>query len=195
MGLGILIAGLAVLLGAHVFVAMRERRAALIARIGEGAYKGLFSLVSFAGLLLIGYGYARYRATGWVDLWVPPSWMRHVTVALMWPAIVLVAAAYLPGRIKRAMKHPMLVGVKLWAFSHLLSNGDLGSVILFGSVLAWAVFDRIAVKRREAGGPAAFLAEGSTTNDILALAVGTLVYLALGYAFHPAIIGVRAFGG
>ena len=112
MGLGILIAGLAVLLGAHVFVAMRERRAALIARIGEGAYKGLFSLVSFAGLLLIGYGYARYRATGWVDLWVPPSWMRHVTVALMWPAIVLVAAAYLPGRIKRAMKHPMLVGAE-----------------------------------------------------------------------------------
>src|SRR6266571_1358720 len=152
---------------------------------------GLFILV--LGILLIGYGFALYRATGWIDVWQPPAWTRHVTVALMWPAIVLVAAAYIPGDIKRVLKHPMLVGVKLWAVGHLIANGDLGSIILFGSILAWAVFDRITLKRRsDPGGPP--IPVGGRRNDIIAVVVGTIFYLALGFVFHPIVVGLPAFG-
>ncbi len=193
MGLFILVLGLILFLGPHVFVTMRPRRAAVLARIGEGPYKGLFALVALIGILLIGYGFALYRATGWIDVWQPPAWTRHVTVALMWPAIVLVAAAYIPGDIKRVLKHPMLVGVKLWAVAHLIANGDLGSIILFGSILAWAVFDRITLKRRsDPGAPP--IPIGGRRNDIIAVVVGTLLYLALGFWFHPYIIGVPVFG-
>jgi uncharacterized membrane protein len=193
MGLAVLALGLAVFIGAHVFVTRRDARAALIGRIGEWPYKGLFSLISLAGLVLIVWGYAQYRATGYVQVWVPPTWMRHVTVALVWPAIILVTAAYIPGNIKRTLKHPMLAGIKLWAFAHLLSNGDLGSIILFGAILAWAVYDRISLKRRtDAGAPP--IPVGGWRNDALAVVVGTILYLALGFVFHPLFIGVPVFG-
>lgn len=192
MGLAILILGLAVFIAAHVFVTRRGERAALIARLGEGPYKIAFSVVSLVAVLLIGWGFALYRATGWIDIWYPPAWTRHVTVALMWFAIVFVIAAYIPGNIKRVLKHPMLVGVKTWAFAHLLANGDLGSIILFGAILAWAVYDRISLKRRtDAGAPP--IPTGGWTNDLIAVVVGTLVYLALGFVFHPLVIGVPAF--
>jgi uncharacterized membrane protein len=194
MGLAIMVLGLAVFVAAHVFITRRDARAAVIGRIGEGPYKGLLSLVSLIGVVLIAWGFARYRATGWVDVWLPPPWTRHVTVALMWPAIVLIAAAYIPGNIKRRLKHPFLVGVKLWAFAHLVANGDLGSIILFGSILAWAVFDRISLKSRtDPGGPQ--IPVGGWGNDVAAVIVGTLVYLALGFVFHPLVIGVPAFTG
>jgi len=194
MGLAVMVLGLAVFVAAHVFITRREQRAAVIARIGEGPYKGLLSLVSLIGIVLIGWGFARYRATGWVDVWLPPPWTRHVTVALMWPAIIFVAAAYIPGNIKRRLKHPFLVGVKLWAFAHLITNGDLGSIILFGSILAWAVFDRISLKSRtDLGGPP--IPVGGWGNDVAAVIVGTLVYMALGFVFHPLVIGVPAFTG
>jgi len=192
MGLAILILGLAVFIGAHVFVTYRDHRAGLIARLGEGPYKGLFSLVSIIGVVLVGWGFSLYRATGWIDVWYPPTAMRHVTALLMWPAIIAVTAAYFPGDIKRVLKHPMLAGVKLWAFAHLLVNGDLGSIILFGSILAWAVYDRISLKHRtDPGGPP--IPMGGRRNDILAVAVGTILYLALGLVFHPLVIGVPAF--
>jgi uncharacterized membrane protein len=193
VGLAILIFGLVLVLGVHAFVACRSQRAAVIAAIGEWPYKGLFALVSLVGLVLIGGGFAQYRATGWIDVWYPPVWMRHVVVLLMWPASICVVAAYIPGDIKRTLKHPMLVGVKLWALAHLLSNGDLGSIVLFGSVLAWAVFDRISLKRRsDPGGPP--IPVGGRRNDYIAIAVGTLLYLALGFVFHPLVVGVPAFG-
>jgi uncharacterized membrane protein len=193
MGLAILILGLAIFVIPHVFVTRRDARAAMIARIGEGAYKGLFSLASIAGVILMGWGYARYRAAGYIPVWSPPDAMRHVTVALVWPATVLIVAAYIPGNIKRKLKHPMLVGIKLWALAHLLSNGDLGSIILFGGILAWAVYDRISLKRRtDPGAPP--IPVGGTSKDIAAVVVGTLLYLLLGYLFHPYVIGVPAFG-
>ena len=196
MGLLILICGLLLFIGAHGFVTMRGQRARLIGRFGEGPYKLVFSLVSVIGIGLIAYGFALYRSTGWVDLWYPPRWTRHVAVLLMWPAVVLLLAAYLPGHIKRAAKHPMLIAVKLWALAHLLANGDLGSVILFGSLLAWAVYDRIAVKRRErAGEIATSVPADGWSNDAIAVGVGTLIYLALGFVFHPVVIGVPAFTG
>ena len=194
MGLAILILGLAVFIIPHGFVTRRGERAALIARMGEGRYKIAFSVISIVAVVLIGWGFALYRATGWVDVWYPPPWTRHVTVSLMWIAVICVVAAYVPGNIKRVLKHPMLAGVKLWAFGHLLANGDLGSIILFGSILAWAVYDRISLKRRaDAGAPA--IAVGGWKNDIVAVVAGTLVYLALGFVFHPLVIGVPAFAG
>ena len=192
MGLAILILGLIVFIAPHVFVTRREARAGAIARLGEWPYKGLFSLISIIGVVLIGWGFARYRASGYIPVWSPPGWTRHVAVALMWPAIVFFVAAYIPGNIKRTLKHPMLVGVKLWAFAHLLANGDLGSIILFGGILAWAVFDRISLKRRtDPGAPP--IPVGGWGNDVAAVIVGTLVYLALGFVFHPLVIGVPAF--
>jgi len=192
MGLAVLIIGLVVFIGAHVFVTRREARAALIARVGERPYKALFALVSLLGLALIVWGFARYQAEGYVQIWSPPTWMRHVTVALVWPSIIFVTAAYIPGDIKRTLKHPMLVGVKLWAFAHLLSNGDLGGIILFASILAWAVFDRITLKRRtDAGAPP--IPVGGRRNDIIAVVVGTILYLALGFWFHPYVIGKSVF--
>jgi uncharacterized membrane protein len=194
MGLAIMIIGLAAFLGSHTLVALRPQRAAVIARTGEGAYRGLFSLVSLLGILLIGYGFALYRAGGFIDIWMPPRWTRHVTGLLVWPAIIAIVAAYVPSEIKRVLKHPMLVGVKLWAVAHLLSNGDLGSIILFGSILAWAVYDRISLKRRPDAPAPAVATSGGYRNDFIVVVIGTLVYFVLGFWFHPWVIGVPVFG-
>jgi uncharacterized membrane protein len=191
MGLAVLLLGLALLLGGHIFVTFRVERAALVARLGAGSYKALFALVSLIGLLLIVWGFAQYRAAGAVGVWYPPAWTRHVTVALMGPAIILVVAAYSRGRIYARLKHPFLAGVKLWALAHLISNGDLGSIILFGSVLAWSVYDRISLKRRSDPG-APNIPLGGARNDAIAIVFGTLLYLAFGF-LHPYIIGVPAF--
>ncbi len=193
MGLAILIVGLVVMLGAHVFVTRRKSRAELVARLGEMTYKGLFSLVSLIGLALVVWGFSDYRATGWIEVWHPPSWTRHVTVGLMWLASICVIAAYLQGDIKRTLKHPMLVGVKLWAFGHLIANGDLVGIVLFGSILAWAVYDRISLKyRTDPGGPSVPI--GGRRNDILAIVAGTILYLVLAFLFHPLVIGIPVMG-
>jgi uncharacterized membrane protein len=192
-GLALLIVGLILFLGAHTLTAQRDLRARLIAATGEGPYKILYSLASLAGIVLIAWGFAHYRATGWIDVWSPPHFMKHVTIALMLPAVILVVAAYLRGKIYLTLKHPMLAGVKLWAFAHLLTNGDLGSIILFGSFLAWAVYDRISLKRRaDAGAPP--IPVGGVVNDALAVVIGIVIYLALGFVFHPVVIGVPVFG-
>jgi uncharacterized membrane protein len=193
MGLAVEILGLVIFLGAHVFVTRRNERAALVAKIGEWSYRGLFSLVSIIGLALIVYGFAHYRATGVVTVWNPPAWTRHIVIALMWPASIMIAAAYIPGNIKRVLKHPLLVAIKTWAFAHLCANGDLGGIILFGSVLAWAVYDRISLKHRtDPGGPS--IPDGGVKNDVIAVIVGTIIYLALGFVFHPVAIGLPVFG-
>jgi uncharacterized membrane protein len=192
MGLAVEIIGLVIFLGAHVFVTMRGERAKLVAKIGEWPYRGLFSLVSILGIALIAYGFASYRAAGMVMLWSPPAWTRHIVVALMWPASIMVSAAYIRGNIARVLKHPLLVAVKTWAFAHLCANGDLGGIILFASVLAWAVFDRVTLKRRtDPGAPP--IPAGGGKNDLIAIIVGTIIYLALGFVFHPIVIGVPAF--
>jgi uncharacterized membrane protein len=191
MGLAILILGLALLLGGHTFVTFRMEHDALVARLGRGTYRALFGFVGLIGLVLIVWGFGLYRSTGWLDVWYPPGWTRHVTAALMWPAMILIVAAYSRGRIYAKLKHPFLAGVKLWAAAHLLANGDLGSIILFGSVLAWAVYDRISLKRRGDPGAPNIPTEG-TRNDVIAIVAGTLLYLALGL-LHPYMIGVPAF--
>ncbi len=193
MGLLVMILGLVLFLGVHTLTTQRKLRASVIASTGEGTYKIGFALVSLAGLVLIVWGFAHYRATGWIDVWYPPRALKHITVALMLPAVILVVAAYIRGRIYTAVKHPMLTGVKLWAAAHLLANGDLGSIILFGSFLGWAVYDRISLKHRpDLGAPP--IPVGGPVNDLIAVAVGIVAYLALAFAFHPVVIGVPVFG-
>jgi uncharacterized membrane protein len=193
MGLSVMILGLVLFLGVHTVTTQRALRARLIASTGEGGYKIGYSLVSAAGIALIVWGFARYRTTGWIDVWTPPSAMKHVAAALMLAAVILVVASYIRGRIYTTLKHPMLTGIKLWAAAHLLANGDLGSIILFGAFLGWAVFDRISLKRRtDPGGPP--IPVGGMGNDLIAVAVGFVAYLALAFAFHPVVIGVSVVG-
>src|SRR4051812_42122313 len=193
VGLLVMILGLALFFGVHTLTTQREMRARLIASTGEGGYKIGYALASVVGLALIVWGFARYRATGWIDVWYPPTALKHITVALMLPAVILVVASYIRGRIYTTLKHPMLTGIKLWAAAHLLANGDLGSIILFGSFLGWAVFDRISLKHRtDTGAPP--IPVGGAGNDLIAVAVGLVAYLALAFAFHPVVIGVPVVG-
>jgi uncharacterized membrane protein len=199
VGLAVMILGLALFLGVHTLPAQRELRGRVIAATGEGGYKLAYALVSVLGIALIAWGFARYRATGMIDAWenlVPANALvilKHITVALMLPAVILVVAAFMRGHIYTALKHPMLAGVKLWAAAHLLANGDLGSIILFGSFLGWAVFDRISLKRRsDTGAPP--IPVGGWGNDMIAVGIGIVVYLALAFAFHPVVIGVPVVG-
>jgi uncharacterized membrane protein len=187
----LLVLGLILFLGLHSFSMARGSRAAVIERIGLGPFKGLYSLLSLAGIVLIVIGYGQYRSSGYIPVWDPPVWTRHLALLLVLIAFICVAAAYLPGHIKHRLKHPMLAGVKIWAFAHLLANGDLGSILLFGSFLAWAVVARIGVKRRDVaaqhGGTAA---PAGWRNDILAVAVGAAIYVAFVFWLHPLLIGV-----
>ena len=186
----LLILGLALFLGIHTFTTMRGARAAAIGRLGEGGYKGLYSLLATIGLVLIVIGFGRYRSGGYIQVWDPPrSFLHPFSLFRLWFAFVSLTAAYAPaGRIKSLLRHPMLVAVKAWALSHLLVNGDLGSMLLFGGLLAWAVYDRIAVKRRgDAGAPAA----GWSLNDALVVLIGTVAYVAM-FWLHDTLIGVTA---
>ena len=192
MGLGILILGLLVFLGTHIFVSFRDARAGVITRVGLDTYRALFALVSIVGLILIIWGYAQYRADEWIQVWSPPAFMRHITIGLMLFATIFIVAAFIPSHIRTRLKHPMLASIKTWAFAHLLSNGDLGSILLFGAFLAWGVYARIAAKRRGDLGPRT--APAGWTNDAIVVAVGIVVYLALGYVFHPVVIGAPVFG-
>lgn len=185
--MALLILGLALFLGVHTFTSLRMARAGVIARLGEGPYKGLYSLLAAGGLGLIVLGFARYRTDGYVVVWDPPSALLPITSLLMWFSFVALAASYAPlGRIKSTLKHPMLVGVKAWALAHLLANGDLGSILLFGGFLVWAAYDRVAVKRRgDVGPPASPFALG----DAIALAIGTGAFAAM-FWLHPIAFGV-----
>jgi len=188
--MSLLLLGLALFLGVHFFSTLRERRAAVIGLLGERGYKGLYSLLSAAGLALIVIGFGRYRGAGYIQVWNPPvSILQPVALFLLWFAFVALVATYAPpSRIKSLLRHPMLVAVKAWALSHLLVNGDLGSMLLFGSLLAWAVYDRIAVKHR--GDPVPLPIHWST-NDLLVVVIGSAAYVAM-FWLHDGLIGVTA---
>ena len=192
MGLGVLIIGLVVFLGSHLFVTRSDNRAAVIARIGLPAYRALFAVVAIAGLALIVWGFGQYRAHDWIAIWSPPAFMRHITIGLMLIAVIVFVSAVVPRHIKTKVTHPVQAGTTIWAFAHLLTTGDLGSILLFGSFLAWAVYARIAAKRRGDGG--ASVAPVGWANDIIVVLLGIVIYLALGYVFHPVLIGVPVFG-
>lgn len=183
----ILILGLVIFLGVHsvrIFAPVwRDRR---ITVMGEGRWKGLYTLVSLVGFVLIVWGYGMARPDAPL-LYEPPVWMKHIGVALMPFAFISLAVSLFPaGRLKPMLKHPMLLSVKIWAFAHLLANGDLASLLLFGLFLAWAVADRISVKRRGNGVPA----PGPVTWDILGVAAGVVLYLLFVWRLHEWLIGV-----
>lgn len=183
-----LLAGLLLFFGTHVVsIVAPAWRNRMVARLGEMPWKGLYSLVSIAGFVLMIYGYGITRHDP-VVLYVPPAWMRYATAILMLPVFPLLLAAYFPGRIKAALKHPMLAATKFWALAHLLANGMLGDVALFGSFLAWAVADRISFKRRTQG-PIAGAPPGKF-NDAIAVAGGLALYVVFFNWLHIQWLGV-----
>ncbi|GIL03561.1 hypothetical protein FBR04_20735 [Betaproteobacteria bacterium PRO7] len=190
----LLILGLVLFLGMHSTRIVADGfRSAQVARLGLNGWKAIYSVVSIAGFVLLVYGYGLARESPTV-LFVPPPWMRHVTALLTIPAFVLLAAAYVPGtRIKRAVGHPMVAGVKIWAFAHLLSNGTLADVVLFGTFLAWAVFDYVAARRRDRASGTVY-ATGPVARDVTAVAIGLAAYVVFAFWLHAWWIGVRPFG-
>jgi uncharacterized membrane protein len=185
-----LIIGLILLLGIHsVSIVSVSWRDGVVARIGLAPWQGLYSVVAIAGLALVVWGYGMARQSPMI-LYMPPPWLRDVAALLIVPVFPLVFAAYLPGRIRAAMKHPMLVATKLWAAAHLLANGSLADVLLFGSLLAWAVANRISVKSRAPRDIPA--APPSRWNDPLAVLVGLLLYAVFLLGGHQWLIGVPA---
>jgi len=184
----ILILGIIVLIGIHFVPAFADLRDSLMARLGRNGYRALFSVVSLLGLALVVWGFAKAPV---VQIWAPPVWTRHLALLLMLPVFPLLFAAYLPGKIKAKVRHPMLAAIKFWALAHLIANGDLASIILFGSFLAYAVVDRILVKRR--GGAELVLAVSEAKarrNDLISLGAGLALYVAFLFWLHPLLIGV-----
>jgi uncharacterized membrane protein len=187
----LLVAGLLLFLGIHsVSIVALRWRAATVARLGEKPWKGLYSLAAGLGLAVLIVGYAMARREP-IVLYTPPAALRHLALLVMLPVFPLFFAAYLPGRIRSAARHPMLLAVKLWASAHLLANGTLADVLLFGAFLAWAVADRISVKRRSVeeahDAPAA---PARPYNDAVAIVLGLAVYVGLVFWAHRWLIGV-----
>jgi uncharacterized membrane protein len=186
----LLIAGLVVFLGVHSLRIFAEGwRGRLIGRIGTGPYKGVYSIVSLAGFVLLVYGYGQSRMEG-LFWYHPPVFTRHIASLLMLVSLVLVAAAYVPKNlIKARLRHPMIIGVKVWAFAHLLANGRAGDVLLFGAFLIWAVLDYRAARQRDrltAAPPPA----GDELRTVLAVALGIGTWALLTSGLHLYLIGV-----
>lgn len=191
--MSLLILGLIVFLGPHsVRIFADSWRKAQIARIGEGPWKGLYSLVSIAGFVLLIWGYGRARADT-AMLWQPPSWTHYLAALFTLAAFVLVAAAYVRGtHIKGSLHHPMLLGVKSWAFGHLIANGTLAGVVLFGGFLAWAIVDFAASRRRDRIDGTTYPA-GTAARDAIAIAIGVVAWAVFAFYLHERWIGVRPF--
>jgi uncharacterized membrane protein len=189
-----LILGLVLFLGVHsVRVFAEGWRTQLRGRLGEQAYKGLYSVLSVLGfgLIIWGFGQARLQQ---VQLWVPPVGMRHAAALLTLVAFVLLAAAYVPGNaIKAKLHHPMVLGVKVWALAHLLANGGLAQVVLFGSFLVWAVLDFRSSRQRDRAGQVVY-PSGRALPTAVTVAVGVLLWTGFAFWAHGAWIGVRPFG-
>ena len=190
----LLILGLVLFLGSHsVRIVADDWRTKRVAAMGEGPWKAVYSIVAIAGFVLIAWGYGEARTAPTV-LYAPPVWTKHLAALLTWPAFVLLAASKTPGtRIKAAVGHPMVVGTKIWAFAHLISNGTLADVLLFGSFLAWAVLDYTAARRRDRRAGTTY-AVGPISRDLIAVVVGTVAWVAFALWLHGPLIGVRPFG-
>ena len=187
----LLILGLIVFFAAHLVPTAPEIRQGLVARFDETAFKAAFGIVALVGLVLIVAGYHKLQLMPGKNpvLWDPPQWTRHVTYLLMIPAMILLVAAYVPSRIRSAVKHPLLAAIKIWALAHLLANGDLASLLLFGGFLAFAVYDRISVKRRGAAGLLG-TRTGPPINDALVVVAGLALFAVMVVWGHGVLIGV-----
>lgn len=190
-----LILGLVLFLGVHsVRIVADGWRTQTLARIGEGKWKGAYSLASVAGLVLIVWGFSLARHDP-VVLWNPPVAMRHIAALLTLVAFILLAAAYVPRNgIKARLHHPMVAGVKVWAFAHLLANGTLADVLLFGSFTVWAIVDFSAARRRDRSAGTVYPA-GTMAGTAITVVVGTGFWALFALVLHGMLFGVRPFGG
>lgn len=189
-----LIAGLLLFIGTHSLrIVAEDWRTSTRSRLGPGTWKAVYSLVALAGFALLVYGYGLSRQAP-VALWSPPGWTRHATALLTLFAFIFLAAAYVPGtNIKARIGHPMVMSVKVWALAHLLSNGRLADVILFGSLLVWAVLDYIAARKRDRASGVSYPAVG-VSRDIAAVVVGVVLTAVFAKWLHGPLIGVSAIG-
>ena len=189
----LLAVGLALFFAVHVLPTRPELRQGLLGRFGETAYKLGFAAVSLAGLALIVVGYHKLQLNPGKNpiLWTTPLWLRHGVLLAMLPALILLVAAYVPSRIRTAVRHPMLAAVKLWALAHLAVNGDLGSLLLFGGFLAYGVYDRISVQQRQALGPLG-ASTGGLGGDVAVVAIGAALWYVMLKWGHAWLIGVPA---
>lgn len=187
----LLIVGLAIFLGTHLLPTAPDLRHGLTERFGSNLYKIFFSFLSLVGFILIVLGYHKLQMHPGknVFLWQSPEWLHFITLILMFPSMIFLIATYIPSKIRTALKHPMLASIKLWALSHLIVNGDLGSMLLFGSFLGYAIYDRISVARREKSDikPSP---PSNPSGDIMVLVLGSLAYIFMLYVGHSWIIGV-----
>ena len=192
--MSVLILGLIVFLGVHSTRIVADGwRTAQLKRLGEGSWKGIYSVVSIAGFALIiwGFGLARQQP---VLLWNVPAGMRHAAALLTLVAFVLIVAAYVPrNAIKARMHHPMLLGVKTWALAHLLATGRLADLILFGAFLAWAVACFIAAQKRDRAAAAQYPA-GTAGATAITVAAGIVIWVVFAFWLHGVLIGMRPFG-
>jgi uncharacterized membrane protein len=183
--------GLLLFFAIHLIPTRPALRAQLVGSVGRGPYLALFGLTALAALALIvlGYGQMQGLGRGNPQVWIPPTWTRHLTMLLMLPALILLVAALLPNRIRTAVGHPMLAALALWAVAHLVANGDLASVLLFGSFLAFAVYDLVSARQRGALGPLG-AAGGGPAQDAIAVAGGLALYALLLFGGHGWLTGV-----
>jgi uncharacterized membrane protein len=190
----LLILGLVIFLGLHSTRIVAESwRAGMLTRLGDKGWKGLYSVLSLVGFALIVWGYGAARQQP-VVLWGTPVWTRHLAALLTVPAFVLLMAAYVPGNsIKAAVKHPMVLSVKLWALAHLLANNSLADVLLFGGFLVWAVLCFRAARQRDRAGQVV-VAAGRLGPTLLTVLLGLVAWVAFAFWAHGAWIGVRPFG-
>lgn len=190
----VLIMGLVLFLGVHSLrIVADDWRAAQVKQRGENTWKGLYSLVSLLGFVLIVWGYGQARQSP-VLLWAVPLWTRHLAALLMLVSFVLLTAAYVPGNgIKARLGHPMVLAVKVWAVAHLLANNTVADLLLFGAFLIWAVADFRSARRRPAV-PGAVATPVTTARTLLTLAIGTAAWAMFAFWGHLALIGVRPFG-
>ncbi len=191
-----LVLGLLVFFTIHLLPTQADLRRGLAERLGDKGYKAVFSIISLVGLVLIvvGYGKLQVMAGKNPEIWTPPVWTRHLAFLLMLPAMILFVAAEVPSRIRTAVKHPMLAAVKIWATAHLLANGDLASILLFGSFLAYAVFDRISLKQRMVA-PRPGPRSAGLRNDIFVVALGVALYAFMLTVGHAWLIRVPLLPG
>ena len=189
-----LILGLLLFLGVHsVRIVADGWRSRTLARVGEGPWKGGYTLLSLAGLALIIWGFGQARGAPTV-LWATPVWTRHLAALLMLLSLVLLAAAYVPGnQIKAKLHHPMVLSVKVWAAGHLLANNTAADLLLFGGFLTWAVLNFRAARQRDRATGAVYPA-GRLGATLVAVAVGVAAWAVLAFWAHGWLFGVRPFG-
>ena len=189
----LLLLGLLLFLGVHSIRVFADGwRAQTIARIGDKPWKGIYSVVSIVGFVLLVWGYI--RAHGAMQLWYPPAAMRYVTAVLMLPVFTLFVAARVPGNgFKAKLHHPQVLSVKLWAFAHLLSNGSLAAVILFGSFLAWSILSFSAARKRDRAAGTVY-PPGTARGTTVCVVVGLVIYAAFVLGLHRWLFGVSPLG-